>query len=151
MNIRRDDLKDHRVIGLIRAHLQCMSDLSPPESIHALDWEALRQPNISFWTVWEDNELLGCGALKELDHQHGEVKSMHTAAAHRRRGIATHILKHIILVARQRGYRHLSLETGSQAAFEPARNLYIRLGFRFCSPFGDYVDDPHSVFMTLDL
>lgn len=151
MDIRVDNLTDPRVIGLVGKHLEGMAQLSPPESIHALGLEALRKPDITFWTVWDGDDLLGCGALKELDGQHGEVKSMRTVAAHRRRGVAQHVLHHMIRVARERGYRHLSLETGSQTAFEPARVLYARFGFRYCAPFGDYVDDPHSVFMTLDL
>ena len=151
MDIKVDAVIDDQVIGLIREHLQGMSRLSPPESIHALGLEALRQSNVAFWTVWEGRELLGCGALKERDRQHGEVKSMRTSPAHLRKGVAKYVLQHIIQVARQRGYRSLSLETGSRAAFEPARALYARVGFRFCAPFGDYVEDPHSAFMTLDL
>ena len=128
-----------------------MARLSPPESIHTMGLESLRQPDITFWSVWEHDELLGCGALKELASQHGEIKSMRTASTHLRRGVAKHILQHSLEEARRRGYRRLSLETGSQTAFEPARKLYLSFGFQICAPFADYVEDPNSVFMTLDL
>jgi len=124
---------------------------SPHESVHALPIEGLRRPEISFWSVWESGELLGCGALKELDSQHGEIKSMRTSRPHQRRGVATAMLHHILAEARRRGYRRVSLETGSQAAFEPARQLYARAGFTYCGPFADYVDDPNSVFMTREI
>lgn len=128
-----------------------MHALSPPESVHALDLEALRRPDISFWTVWSDGELLGCGALKQLDARHAEIKSMRTATAHRGRGVARAVLTHLINEGRRRGYARLSLETGSMAAFAPAQRLYSGFGFAYCAPFADYVDDPNSVFMTLAL
>jgi putative acetyltransferase len=103
---------------------------------------------VTFWTAWENGELLGCGALKQLDAGHGEIKSMRTVAAHLRKGVARAMLDYIISEAERRGYRRLSLETGSMEAFEPARQLYARAGFVFCAPFGDYIEDPHSVFMT---
>jgi putative acetyltransferase len=121
---------------------------SPPESIHALDVAALRQPGITFWTVWESGELLGCGAIKELDSQHGEIKSMRTSSSHLRKGVAKKLLNHILEEASRRGYSRLSLETGSMEAFEPARKLYAGFGFSYCEPFADYVEDPNSVFMT---
>lgn len=121
---------------------------SPPESVHALDAEALRAPDITFWTGWQGEELLGCGALKELDAGHGEIKSMRTATAHRREGVAANLLEHIILEAQRRSYCRLSLETGSMDAFRPARALYASYGFEYCGPFADYVEDPYSVFMT---
>jgi putative acetyltransferase len=124
---------------------------SPPESVHALDLEALRKPDITFWSAWQDAELLGCGALKELDLLHGEIKSMRTAARHLRKGIAARLLRHIIEEAERRSYRRLSLETGSMEAFAPARRLYTRFGFRQCGPFGSYSEDPNSVFMTREL
>ena len=123
MDIRIDDLTGDKIIGLIQEHLRDMARLSPPESIHAMGLESLRQPDITFWSGWEHDELLGYGALKELASQHGEIKSMRTASTHLRRGVAKHILKHILEEARRRGYRRLSLETGSQTAFEPARKL----------------------------
>lgn len=148
MDIRLDDLSGPEIRALLEEHLRNMHSLSPPESVHALDLAALRQPGITFWTAWSGRELLGCGALKELDPRHGEIKSMRTAVAHRRRGVAQAMLRHILEVATDRGYRRLSLETGAQAAFEPARTLYARFGFCQCPPFEGYAEDPNSVFMT---
>ena len=124
---------------------------SPPKSMHALDIEALRQPGITFWTAWENGELLGCGAIKELSPRHGEIKSMRTAAPHLRKGVARKLLDHILEEAKRRRYRRLSLETGSLEAFAPARRLYGGFGFKQCRPFADYVEDPHSIFMTMEL
>jgi putative acetyltransferase len=121
---------------------------SPPESVHALDIDALCSPEITFWAAWEERELLACGALLELDSRHGEIKSMRTATAHLRKGVASRILEHIIKEAERRSYTRLSLETGSMEAFAPARTLYTSFGFVFCEPFADYVPDPYSVFMT---
>ncbi len=151
MEIIVDDLKGLEIQSLLQEHLDSMKLYSPPESIHALDLEALRKPEITFWTVWENGELLGCGALKELDAQHGEIKSMRTSARHRRQGVAKTLLTHILEEARRRGYRRLSLETGSHEAFAPARSLYATLGFTYCAPFADYVLDPHSLYMTMEL
>lgn len=151
MLIKIDDLTGPEVAKLIREHLHSMTLNSPPESIHALGLEKLRRPEVTFWSAWEGKELLGCGALKELDNQHGEVKSMRTSSQHLRKGVARRMLQHIIDEAKQRGYQNLSLETGSMAAFEPARKLYANFGFRFCEPFADYTEDPNSVFMTLEL
>ncbi|RYY95096.1 MAG: GNAT family N-acetyltransferase, partial [Comamonadaceae bacterium] len=123
----------------------------PPESVHALDLDALRQPDVSFWTAWQGADLLGCGALKMLDPAHGEIKSMRTADGQRRRGVAQLVLQHILVHAQARSLRRVSLETGSQPQFLPARRLYERAGFTVCAPFGAYVDDPNSVFMTLAL
>jgi putative acetyltransferase len=124
---------------------------SPPESLHALDLAGLKRPEMTFWSVWQDGELLGCGALKELDARHGEIKSMRTAAAHLRKGVARRLMVHLIDEARRRSYERLSLETGSMAAFAAARNLYASFGFQECGPFGEYVLDPYSVFMTREL
>ena len=151
MNIKIDDLTGSEIQALLQEHLDSMKLYSPPESIHALDLEALRKPEITFWTVWDNAELLGCGALKELDPQHGEIKSMRTAARHRRQGVATAMLTHILEEARQRGYKRLSLETGSNEAFAPARSLYAAFGFTYCDPFADYCLDPYSMFMTIQL
>ena len=151
MEIRVDDVTDPRIIELLQEHLQSMTLHSPPESIHALDVEALRRSDVTFWSVWQNNELMGCGAIKALDAAHGEVKSMRTVTAHLRKGVAAQLMRRIIDEARRRGYRRLSLETGSAAAFAPARNLYARFGFERCGPFGDYTEDPYSVFMTLAL
>lgn len=128
-----------------------MHELSPLESVHALDLEKLRQPDVTFWTAWDGQALLGCGALKELSPLHGEVKSMRTPAAMRRCGAGRQILKHILMTAKKRGYERLSLETGTATAFVPAHRLYESAGFSFCGPFGDYVEDVNSVFMTLRL
>lgn len=146
-----DDLSGPKIVDLIGEHLRDMHAQTPPESIHALGLEKLRQPGITFWTVWDGNDLMGCGALKELDSRHGEIKSMRTATAHLRKGVASAMLRHILDEARRRGYRRVSLETGAMAAFEPARQLYARAGFQSCGPFADYVPDPNSVFMTLEL
>ncbi len=148
MDIRIDDLRGPEIALLLEEHLRSLRALSPPESVHALDLEKLRQPEITFWTVWEGADLLGCGALKELDARHGELKSMRTAAPHLRKGVASALLRHILEDAKRRSYLRLSLETGAPAAFVPARNLYARFGFQVCGPFTGYVEDPNSVFMT---
>jgi len=149
LDIKMDNVTSPKVIALLEDHLQSMTLHSPPESIHALDVEELRKPEITFWSAWEGEELLGCGAIKELDLNHGEIKSMKTAPNHLRKGVARKILIHIIKEAKKRGYERLSLETGSMDAFLPAKKLYESLGFRYCEPFSDYVEDPNSVFMTL--
>jgi len=148
MEIRVDDPRGAEIASLLREHLRSVAVHSPPESIHALDIDALCSPQITFWAAWEERELLGCGALLELDRRHGEIKSMRTAAAHLRKGVASKILEHIIEEAKRRSYTRLSLETGSMEAFAPARALYTSFGFVFCEPFADYVPDPYSVFMT---
>ena len=151
MEIRIDDVRSPEVIELLRTHLASVALHSPPESVHALGLDALRQPDITFWGVWRGAELMGCGALRELDSSHGEVKSMRTAAVHLRKGVAATLLRHILDEAGRRSYRRLSLETGSMEAFAPARSLYARFGFTPCGPFADYVEDPYSVFMTRGL
>jgi putative acetyltransferase len=151
MDIRTGGLESPQVAQLLREHLQSAALHSPPESVHALDLDALRRPGMTFWSAWQGPELLGCGAIKELDSQHGEIKSMRTASAHLRKGVAASLLQHILDEARRRSYRRLSLETGSMEAFAPARNLYIGFGFKLCGPFADYVEDPYSLFMSMDL
>jgi len=151
MRIEIDDLTRPQVLALLNEHLTNMYELSPPESVHALDVSKLRGSDITFWTVWEDSELLGCGALKELSPTHGEVKSMRTPQQMRRRGAGRAVLTHIVGVARERAYRLLSLETGSAEAFLPAQKLYESFGFGYCGPFGDYKDDRNSVFMEMRL
>ncbi len=151
MLIRSDDLTSPEVHALLAAHLDEMHSLSPPGSVHALPLDDLRKPGVTFWTAWCAGELMGCGALLELSPTHGEVKSMRTAPAHRRKGVGRDMLLSILGEARRRGYRRLSLETGSAPAFEPSRRLYRSLGFECCPPFGNYVEDPHSAFMTLVL
>lgn len=145
-----DDLSGLKIQNLLQEHLEDMYAQSPPESVHALDIEALWMPNITFWSVWDEAELAGCGALKELDSEHAEIKSMRTATSFLRRGVASLMLEHIIREAKSRGYARLSLETGSMASFEPAQRLYRKFGFVECEPFGSYVKDPLSLFMTLE-
>jgi putative acetyltransferase len=151
MRVEIDDPARADVHALLEEHLRDMHSLSPPESVHALDVGRLKGPEITFLTVRDGDLLLGCGALKEIDPEHGEVKSMRTPRAHRRRGAARAVLAHIIGEARRRGYRRLSLETGSMDAFVPAQRLYESYGFSFCGPFGEYKADPNSVFMVLAL
>jgi putative acetyltransferase len=147
VNIQIDDLTHPAIRALLNEHLQSMRALSPPESVHALDLDKLRQPAITFWAAWDGPLLLGCGALKELDPAHGEIKSMRTPNAHRRTGAGRAILAHLIEVAQSRAYESLSLETGSVEAFRPAHKLYESFGFTYCGPFGEYIEDPNSVFM----
>ncbi len=151
MHIEIDDLFRPQVHALLEEHLANMYELSPPEQVFALDLAKLRAPDITFWTVWDQEVLLGCGALKELSRTHGEIKSMRTPVAARGRGAGRAVLAHIISVAKLRGYVKLSLETGTHAAFGPAHNLYRSTGFEVSGPFGDYRPDPHSVFMELQL
>ena len=148
VNIRIDDLRGPEIKAHLEEHLRKMHEISPPESVHALDLHGLRHPSLTFWTAWSDSALLGCGALKELDATHAEVKSMRTSNAHRRTGVARAILQRIFDEARARGYARLSLETGSQPQFQAARRLYESFGFTYCGPFSGYEEDPHSVFMT---
>ena len=148
MEIRIDDLSGPEIRALLDEHLSNMRAISPPESVHALDLEELKKPDVTFWTAWSGTELVGCGALKELDPTHGEIKSMRTATAHRREGGAREVLRHIIEEGSRRTYHRLSLETGAQEEFDPAQKLYETFGFTFCPPFGDYAEDPNSVFMT---
>lgn len=148
MMIREDDLRGPEIAALLTTHLDDSAQHSPPESVHALDLDALRGPAITFWTAWDDTDLLGCGALKILEPRHGEIKSMHTSERHRRKGVAQKILSHIIDQAQRRSYARLSLETGAPEAFAPARALYARFGFVECEPFANYREDPFSVFMT---
>jgi putative acetyltransferase len=151
MRIEIDDPAAPDVKALLEEHLRNMHELSPPESVHALDISRLKGGDITFWTAREGDALLGCGALKEIDSTHGEVKSMRTTRAVRRKGVGRSILSHILTVARSRGYKRLSLETGSIQAFMPAQKLYESFGFTYCGPFADYRPDPNSVFMTKEL
>lgn len=151
MEITIDDLNGAEIKALLEEHLRCMHEVSPPESVHALDIEGLLQPEVTFWSIWKDSELAGCGALKQLSEDHGEIKSMKTASTFLGQGIASTLLRHFIQVATDRGYNRLSLETGSMDYFFPARKLYEKFGFVVCSPFGEYVDDPNSTFMTLSI
>jgi len=151
MRIIEDDLSSAEVADLLSEHLEGMARHSPPQSIHALDLDALRAQDVTFWTAWDNAELLGCGALKELDASHGEIKSMRTARAHLRQGVAATILQHLIDECRRRSYSRLSLETGSGEAFAAAILLYKNFGFEYCGPFSEYRTDSFSRFMTLKL
>jgi len=151
LQIEPDDPAREDVRLLLDEHLADMTATSPADSMHALDHSALADAGITFWTAREDGVLLGCGALKQLDPRQGEIKSMRTAPAARGRGVAAALLGEIVSAARHRGYEGLYLETGSQDFFAPARRLYERNGFIECAPFADYVLDPHSTFMHLDL
>lgn len=151
MQIRQDDLSGLDIALFLEAHIKDMRSVSPPESKHALDLDGLRQPDITFFTIWDGSRLAGCGALKELNPLHGEIKSMRTAPEFRRMGVAARILAHIIAEAEKRKYHSLSLETGSMPFFEPARRLYESFGFALCPPFADYKEDPNSVFMVKHL
>jgi putative acetyltransferase len=149
--IKIDDLKRPEIAGLLREHLDEMHLHSPPESVHALDLDELRKPNVTFWSIWLGDRLVGCGAIKELDKEHGEIKSMRTYREFRGKGAGKLMLRHIITEAKKLGYKRLSLETGSMDAFAPARGLYESHGFAYCGPFADYILDPNSVFMTMEL
>lgn len=149
--IHEDDLSGADIRRLVRDHLVDAAQHAPPESTHALDVDALRGPDITFFSAWRGGALAGCGALRELDRHHGEIKSMRTAPAFLRQGVASTIVEHLIDVATARGYARLSLETGAAPAFAPARALYARHGFAPCAAFGRYVEDHHSVFMTYDI
>lgn len=147
MQIILDDLSGKSIAEFLEEHINEMRSVSPPESKHALGLERLRKPEITFWTVMDEGHIAGCGAIKELNKHHGEIKSMRTSALYRNRGVASLLLVHIIKVAEERNYERLSLETGSMAFFEPARNLYKKFGFELCEPFADYKNDVNSVFM----
>jgi putative acetyltransferase len=151
MEIRIDDLTDTRIQQLVKEHLADMAQNSPPESCHALGLEELRKPEIILWSAWDDDELLGCGALKELNQQHGEIKSMRTVSEHRGNGVGSSLLTCILEEAKRRNYKRISLETGSMDSFIPAQKLYAKFGFKKCEPFAEYVDDPYSLFMTKEL
>lgn len=146
--LREDDLSGPEIAALLAEHMAEMRADTPPESVHAMPLEALRAADVTVFTAWDDQALAGCGALKELDPTHGEIKSMRTSAAYRRRGVAERLLAAIEAEARSRGYRRLSLETGRPAAFAPAQALYRRHGYIECPPFADYREEPFSVYMT---
>lgn len=149
--IAQDPLADRSIVGLLEEHLEHMHATSPPGSVHALDPGALRASDVTFWSVRCDDEVVGCGALKELAPDHGEIKSMRTATQWLGMGVASRMLQHIIDAARERGYQRLSLETGTGEPFEPAHALYLKFGFAYCGPFADYTEDPFSRFMMLAL
>ena len=158
LHIRLDDLSDPRIAVFLEEHLQDMRATSPPESVHALDLSKLRDPSVHFWSAWlpaengaVDGTLVGTGAIKHLDAQHAELKSMRTAAAFRGKGIAKQVLLYILEQSRALGLQRLSLETGTQPFFAPAHQLYLAHGFEPCGPFGSYAIDPHSRYLTMAL
>jgi putative acetyltransferase len=151
MEIREDDLSGAETRGLIARHLADMRETSPEESCHALDADALQDPSVTFWSAWIDGRVAGIGALKRLDAVNGEVKSMRVEDAFRGSGVGRALVRHILTTARRHGLRAVWLETGAQPAFAAARGLYASEGFVECGPFASYREDPHSVFMRLDL
>ena len=151
MPIFIDDLNGPEIKALLIEHLDSISGTAPAESQHALDIDSLRQPDITFWSLWRRGQLAGCIALKRINAQHAEIKSMRTATAFLKTGVATQLIQHLIDDARMKGYQKLSLETGSMAYFLPARQLYEKFGFEYCAPFAEYKEDPNSVFMRKDL
>ena len=151
ISIIKGNLDKPGVIALLQDHLDQMAGTAPPESRHALDLTGLQQPSVHFYAAWSGESVAGCGAFKQLDAHHAEVKSMKTSTEFLRQGIARAMLNHLVAEAKQRGITRLSLETGSMSFFDPARALYAGYGFVECAPFGDYKLDPNSVFMTLTL
>lgn len=151
MKIMIGQLEHESVITLLTQHLEDMNATSPPDSVHALDVSRLRAPEVTFWTAWHGDVLLGCAALKQLDDTHGELKSMRTSDQARKQGVASRLLVHVLDYSRDIGLHRVSLETGSMAFFEPARRLYEKFGFHYCEPFAEYTPDPNSRFMTLTL
>ncbi len=149
--IKEDDLRGSEIAALLTEHLRSLAEVTPEGSMHALDLKKLRAPDVTFWTIWDGSELAGCGALKELEPEHGEIKSMRTSSNHLRKGIASQMLAHLMAEARRRGYRRLSLETGAGKFFAPAHRLYEKFGFGPSAPFGNYKEDPNSRFFTLEL
>jgi putative acetyltransferase len=155
MHIIPDDLTGPEIRNLLEAHFAHMLANSPMDRCHFLDFEGLKGPGVTFWSMWtrdgQDAQLMGCGALKEHDGDLGEIKSMRTHGDHLRKGAGAEMLRHIIEVARQKGLKRLSLETGSGPAFDAAHALYLRHGFAYCAPFGEYTQDAFSRYMTMEL
>lgn len=151
MRIVEDDLSGPEIRALLELHFAGMLASSPPGSCHFLDFDGLKAPGVTFWSIWDGASLAGCGAIKELDAEHAEVKSMRTAPDHLGKGVGRAMLEHILAIARSRGYQRLSLETGSTPEFDAAHALYRRFGFQPCPPFADYEEDPFSRYYTLIL
>ncbi len=151
MDIRIGSPDCPEISALLSEHLQSMTEYSPAESIHALPLGDYSNPKLTLWGAWDNEQLLGTGALLELGARHAEIKSMRTAKQHLRRGVASALLSHILDIATERGYEQLSLETGTAPAFKPAQQLYLAFGFEYCGPFADYVEDPYSTFMSIRL
>lgn len=151
MEIRPDDLTAQAVQSLLAAHLSGMQSNSPPGSVYALDLSGLKAPDVSVWTAWEGDILMGVGTLKKLSDTAGEIKSMRTDSEHVRKGVGLSILNHIIAEARQRGHKKLSLETGAGGEFEPALRLYRKRGFENGAAFGSYVASAFNQFLHMTL
>jgi putative acetyltransferase len=151
MEIKIDDLSGPEIARFLEEHIKDMRSVSPPESKHALDVDGLRKPEITFWTVWDHGQLVGCGALREIDATHGEIKSMRTSPLARGKGVASLMLQHLIDEGRKRNYKRLSLETGAMPFFKPAHALYAKFGFVPCAPFLPYKEDPNSLFLSKEL
>jgi len=151
LNVKLDDLEAPEVVELLKQHLQGMQAQTPPESVHALDISAYKSSDVKLWTAWSDDQLMGCGALKDLGDDHGEIKSMRTKDEYLRQGVADAILNEIIAHAKRSGTQRLSLETGATKYFMAAHKFYQRRGFKESAPFGSYKYDPHSLFLTLNL
>jgi len=146
-----DDLSGPEIADFLTEHVREMQSLTPPEHAYALDLDELRKPEITFWSVVDGDSLVGCGAIKRLDADHAELKSMRTATDRKRGGIASRLLEHIIAEATRMGFTRLSLETGTAEFFRPARELYAKYGFAYCEPFADYRPSPHNTFMSRSL
>ena len=151
MQIKRDDLTAPEIKNFLEEHIIDMLSISPPESKHALDLNGLKKSDITFWTIWDKQQLIACGGLKRLDEHHAEIKSMRVLSSERGKGVASKLLKHILQHANNEKYQRISLETGSMPFFKPARKLYESFGFTYCDPFSDYRNDLNSIFMTLQL
>jgi putative acetyltransferase len=151
MKIVRDDLSGPAIAAFLEAHVKQMREITPLESKHALDLDGLRRPEVTFWSMMDGDTVLGCGAIQRLDARHAELKSMRTSPEHRRQGIAARMLEHILAEATGLGFHRISLETGSDDFFAPARTLYLKYGFTPCEPFADYVPDPYSVYLSRSL
>ncbi|MCJ8311594.1 MAG: GNAT family N-acetyltransferase [Saccharospirillaceae bacterium] len=149
--IKLDNLTGTEILGLLQEHLEDMKKTSPPESKHALDLSGLKDSSVKFWTIWDDSKLAGCGAFKQLDTDHAEIKSMRTTSNYKNKGVASQLLMFIVEQAKLSGYKTLSLETGAMDYFVPAHRLYQKHGFSFCAPFSDYKQDSNSKFMSLSL
>ncbi|MCB0991999.1 MAG: GNAT family N-acetyltransferase [Acidimicrobiales bacterium] len=150
-DIRIDDLSGEPIRDLLRCHAEGMLEASPPGACHFFDIDRLKDPSVTVWSVWDGNELAGCGALHEIEATHGELKSMRTHDLHLGKGVGRAVLAHIVAEARRRGYRRLSLETGRGEPFAAAIHLYDSFGFSDCGPFGDYTESDFSLYLTLEL
>lgn len=148
MNIKIDNLESLTVKQLLQEHHNDMLKHSPPESVHALNLSSLKAADITFFTVWIDGKLAGCGALKRLNEKHVELKSMRTSSSFLRKGVAAKLLTYLIATAKIQKFERISLETGTADAFIPAQELYTKFGFKACNPFSNYQDDPYSIFLT---